>query len=96
MRPRFESRHFLVASARHVFQKAIIAQVLSLINLLAFGSTFVMQWWIGVAIQRFPTDALGHYPIQAYRAVLLVTAVATLASFLWYLPLARAQTGKRP
>lgn len=48
---------------------------------------------MGLIIATFPMDLLGHYPPQAYRTVMLVTAVGTLITFIAYLPLTRARSG---
>jgi predicted MFS family arabinose efflux permease len=79
----------LVSHARRVFPSRWTGQVLSLVNLAAFGGIFLFQWGSGVLIDRFPVDAAGHYSPQAYTTMLAICAVAYLAAFLWYLPTTR-------
>jgi predicted MFS family arabinose efflux permease len=79
----------LVGHARRVFPSRWTGQVLSLVNLAAFGGIFLFQWGSGVLIDRFPIDPAGHYSSQAYTTMLAISALAYLAAFLWYLPTTR-------
>ena len=61
------------------------------INLFAIGGTFLLQWWMGLIVGLFPTDAAGAYPPAAYTAALLFTGIGTTLTLLWYLPMLRVK-----
>jgi nitrate/nitrite transporter NarK len=76
----------LLTQPRLIFPLAITGQATTAINLFAIGGTFLIQWWMGLIIDRFPvTD--GHYPPLAYSAALFVTASGMFATLMYYLPL---------
>jgi predicted MFS family arabinose efflux permease len=79
----------LMVHARHIFPATITGQAVTAVNFFGIGGTFLLQWWIGLIIGAFPADAARHYPPQAYTSALLFTAVGTLLTLIWYLPLAR-------
>ncbi len=79
----------LLAHARHAFPAAITGQAVTAVNLFGIGGTFVLQWAMGLIIGTWNADAAGHYPPEAYTAVLACTAVGAALTLLWYLPLAR-------
>lgn len=87
----------LLVQPRLVFPTHLTGRAVTATNLFAIGGTFLLQWWMGLIIGRFPADAAGHYPPGAYAAALLFTAAGTLAVLLWYLPMLRADgAGARP
>jgi MFS family permease len=83
----------IVTQARQIFPLTITGKAVTAINLFAIGGTFLLQWWMGLIIGFFPTDAAGAYPPQAYTAALLFTGLGTTVTLLWYLPMLRV---KRP
>jgi predicted MFS family arabinose efflux permease len=80
----------MMAQTRRLFPLNMTGQAVTAANLFAIGGTFLLQWWMGLIIGAFPATA-GHYPPIAYSTALLLTAVGTLATLLWYAPLAREQ-----
>ncbi len=80
----------LLAQPRLVFPVAITGQATTATNVFAIGGTFIIQWVMGIVVDRFPSDELGHYPPAAYTSALLFTAIGTLAVLVFYLPLLRA------
>jgi predicted MFS family arabinose efflux permease len=76
----------LLTQARRLFPETLTGQVLSMLNLLGFGGAFLLQWWIGVVVDRFPSTAAGHYEPQAYTVVLLFLMAISILSFTLYLP----------
>lgn len=79
----------LMAHARQVFPPAMTGQAVAAANFFGIGGTFLLQWWLGRIIGRFPTTTAGHYQPAAYTVAFLVTAIATLLALAWYLPLTR-------
>jgi hypothetical protein len=63
-------------------------RVVSAVNLFGIAGVFVLQWLIGLVVDRFPIDAAGHYPPRAYTAAFLITTAGALLALIWYLPLA--------
>ena len=79
----------IVTQARQIFPLYMTGKAVSAINLFAIGGTFLLQWWMGLIIGRFPANAVGAYPPAAYTAALLVTGIGTTLTLLWYLPMLR-------
>lgn len=79
----------IVTQARKIFPLHMTGKAVSAINLFAIGGTFLLQWWMGLIIGLFPTDAAGAYPPQAYTAALVVMGIGTTLTLLWYLPMLR-------
>ena len=79
----------LLAHIRQVFPASITGQAVTAVNLFGIGGTFLLQWLMGVIIGSFTTNTAGHYPPQAYASALLITAVASSLTLVWYLPLLR-------
>jgi predicted MFS family arabinose efflux permease len=79
----------LVAHTRSVFPATMTGQALSMVNLFAFGGTFLLQLLMGVIIGAFPLDASGHYSSDSYATALIFTLIGSLLTFIWYLPLGR-------
>ncbi len=82
----------LLAHARVVFPPQMTGRVVSTVNLFGIAGVFLLQWLVGLIVDRFPANAAGHYPPQAYTAAFLVTVAGTLLALVWYLPLARRGT----
>jgi hypothetical protein len=66
-------------------------QALSLVNLMGFAGTFLLQWWMGEIVAIFPGEVIGHYLPQAYTLALGITTIGSVLTLLWYLPLIRSQ-----
>jgi predicted MFS family arabinose efflux permease len=79
----------LLAHARQVFPPAITGQAVTAVNLFGIGGTFLIQWILGLVIGAFPVDAAGHYPPAAHSTALLITAIGTTLTLVWYMPLVR-------
>jgi MFS family permease len=79
----------IAAQARRIFPLHMTGRAMSAVNLFAIGGTFLLQWWTGLIIGMFPTDAAGRYPPDAYSAALVFTGVGTVIALFWYLPLLR-------
>lgn len=80
----------LLAQARFVFPSSLAGRSLTAVNVFGLSGTFVLQWVMGVIIGAFPADLRGHYPPQAYSAAFAFTALGTLVTLLWYLPMMRS------
>jgi predicted MFS family arabinose efflux permease len=80
----------MMAQTRRLFPLSMTGQAVSAANLFGIGGTFLLQWWMGLIIGAFPATE-GRYPPVAYSTALLFTAIGTLATLVWYAPLARKQ-----
>lgn len=79
----------LLAQIRAVFPAQMSGRAATAVNMFGFGGTALLQWWMGLIIGAFASDAQGHYPALAYSAAFLFTAIGSGAALLWYVPLAR-------
>lgn len=79
----------LLAHARLAFPLALTGRAVTAVNLFGISGAFLLQWWMGMIVGAFPSDAAGHYPPGAYSAAFLFTAAGTLATLALYAPLAR-------
>ncbi|MEZ4726716.1 MAG: MFS transporter [Caldilineaceae bacterium] len=86
----------LMAQARQFFPLHMTGKAVTAVNTFGIGGTFILQWLMGVIINRFPADSAGHYPPQAYTTALLVTATGSLLAYLWYLPLIQIKQSTTP
>jgi predicted MFS family arabinose efflux permease len=77
----------LLAHARQVFPPTMTGQAVTAVNLFGIGGTFLIQWLLGVVIGAFAIDAAGRYPPLAHSTALLITAVGTTLTLMWYMPL---------
>jgi MFS family permease len=74
----------LLSQARQLFPMTLTGRAVSATNLFGFAGTFVLQWAIGVILNRFSVDSVGRYPALAYSTAFVITAAGTLAALLWY------------
>jgi nitrate/nitrite transporter NarK len=81
----------LLTQARKLFPSHMTGQALSLVNLMGFAGTFLLQWWMGEIVAIFPGEVAGHYLPQAYTLALGITTAGSVLTLLWYLPLIRPQ-----
>ncbi len=86
----------LLAQARFVFPPSLIGRGVTAVNVFGLAGTFLLQWGMGLIVGAFPADVQGHYPPQAYSVAFAFTAVGTLLTLLWYLPMARGNDAHRP
>ena len=82
----------LLAQTRMVFPLSMTGKAVTAVNVFAIGGTFVLQWWTGLVIGFFPTDAAGHYPPVAYSVALVLTATGALVALIWYRPMTKNLT----
>jgi hypothetical protein len=57
-------------------------QALSLVNLMGFAGTFLLQWWMGEIVAIFPGEVIGHYLPQAYTLALGITTIVSVLTLL--------------
>lgn len=82
-------------SAQH-FPKDSVGRANSAFNLLHFIAAFSVQSLFGTIVARWPRDALGHYPPEAYKAAILCLAAVQLVALLWFLQPVREAGAGRP
>jgi predicted MFS family arabinose efflux permease len=64
------------------FPREFAARANGALNLLHFGSAFLIQYGIGLVIEHWPSQN-GHYPIAAYQCAFGLSAVLQLAALAW-------------
>jgi hypothetical protein len=79
----------LLAQTRFIFPPSLSGRGVTAVNVFGLSGTFVLQWVMGVVVGAFPADGQGHYPPQAYSLAFAITALGTLLTLLWYLPMMR-------
>lgn len=79
----------LLAQTRFIFPPSLSGRGVTAVNVFGLTGTFVLQWLMGLVVGAFPADGYGHYPPQAYSLAFALTAVGTLATLMWYLPMIR-------
>lgn len=67
------------------FAQELIGRANGALNVLHFAFAFAFQGIFGWAISHWPRDGGGHYPADAYKAVLLLTITLQLLALLWFL-----------
>jgi hypothetical protein len=71
------------------FVKEVAGRANAALNLLHIGGAFALQSGIGLIIQAWPADAVGHYPAAAYAAAFLAAIVLQAACLMWFVISAR-------
>jgi len=79
----------MLAQVRGLFPPHMSGRAITAVNMFGFAGTALLQWWMGLIINRFAPDAQGHYPPAAYAAAFLFTAVCTALALAWYATLLR-------
>lgn len=77
------------AQLRQIFPPEITGQALSTANLFMFAGIFLLQWFLGVIIERFEANELGVYPPTAYSTAFFLTAFLCLLAIFIYYPLVK-------
>jgi sugar phosphate permease len=73
-----------MAQLKMIFPPQMLGTVLTCFNLFGIGGAAVLQFTMGMIIERFPT--VGHsYPIQAYRQAFYLLLAGMVLSFILYL-----------
>jgi MFS family permease len=78
----------LIAHGRSILPAHLTGRGMTLFNIGSIGGTFVVQLVSGALIDLYPATN-GVYPLEAYRLVFAVQAVATAAACVTYLRMAR-------
>lgn len=79
----------LITQARALFPSHMAGRASTACNLLGFGGSALMQWFLGIFVGFFAVQ--GIIPAYAYRAMFLVVAIVLLIGLVAYLPLLRRQ-----
>ncbi len=82
------------AQIRLLYPLELIGRASSAANFFVFAGVFTVQWLFGLLLDRYPTDAAGHYPPAAYSTSFWVIVVAALAAAVFYWPLLRRKEGR--
>jgi predicted MFS family arabinose efflux permease len=78
----------MLAQVRTLFAPHMSGRAITAVNMFGFAGTALLQWWMGLIINSFAPDAQGHYPLAAYTAAFVFTAVGTALALAWYATLA--------
>jgi MFS family permease len=66
------------------FPKQIAGKANAALNVLHIGGAFLIQTVIGVILDQWPRDALGHYPSRAYAVAFGLVVFLQLAALIWF------------
>jgi nitrate/nitrite transporter NarK len=81
----------LVAQPRQLFALHLLGRALTAVTIFAIGGTFIIQWVMGLIINTYTPDVLGHYPPQAHSTALAFTASGMFLALIWYLPMLKRE-----
>jgi predicted MFS family arabinose efflux permease len=67
------------------FSSTVAGRLSTTLNFFMFGLGFVLQWGIGVMVNRYPTNVPGRYAQSGYEAAFLVVAAIEALVIVWTL-----------
>jgi MFS family permease len=70
--------------SRH-FPPNMTGRATTALNSFFFVGAFLVQFMIGVVIDRFPATEPGHYPVVAYQLAFAAMIAVQLLGWLWCL-----------
>lgn len=77
------------------FPAEVRGRLSTTLNFLMFGLGFLLQWCIGLVVNRFPTGAVGRYLPQGYETAFLIMAAIQIVIIAWtFFALNKAEPGK--
>jgi predicted MFS family arabinose efflux permease len=79
----------------HYFPLALAGRVNTALNSLVFASAFVVQWAVGVLIDRWPTTAVGYDP-RGYLSGFGLFLAIQFSAWIWMLVRARRDVPRPP
>lgn len=89
--------NLVFAALTPCFPSAVSGRLSTTLNFFMFGLGFVLQWGIGVIVNRYPTEVAGRYAAQGYESAFLAIALLEAAVIVWTLfALPRALKRARP
>jgi predicted MFS family arabinose efflux permease len=65
------------------FPVGVAGRLSTIINFMMFGLGFVLQWCIGLIVNRYPTETPGRYAVAGYETAFLLVFVIELALLVW-------------
>jgi MFS family permease len=69
------------------FPEELAGRVLTALNIMTLGSSFLVQWLMGVIVDFWPRHADGTYPAVAYQAAFgTVAALHVVSTLVYFLP----------
>jgi predicted MFS family arabinose efflux permease len=67
------------------FPSAVAGRLSTIINFMMFGLGFLVQWCIGLIVNKFPTEAPGRYAPAGYETAFMIVAAIEVAIIVWTL-----------
>jgi hypothetical protein len=65
------------------FPAAVAGRLSTTLNFIMFGLGFLLQWGIGVIVNRYPTDTPGRYAQAGYENAFMTVALIELVVIVW-------------
>ncbi|MCS6996531.1 MAG: MFS transporter [Casimicrobiaceae bacterium] len=62
---------------------AVVGRLVTTINFTMFFGSFLLQWGMGLVINRFPTAQLGRYEPEGYAAAFGLLLLIEIPAFAW-------------
>lgn len=66
-----------------MFPASVRGRLSTTLNFLMFGLGFLLQWGIGLVVNRFPTGETGRYAAQGYETAFAIMAVIQAVIIVW-------------
>jgi MFS family permease len=66
-----------------MFPAEVRGRLSTTLNFLMFGLGFLLQWGIGLVVNRFPTSEVGRYAAQGYETAFTLMAVIQVVIIVW-------------
>jgi predicted MFS family arabinose efflux permease len=77
------------------FPAAVAGRLSTTINFFMFGLGFVLQWCIGLVVNKFPSSTAGRYLPEGYERAFMIVVLIELAIVIWtFVALPRALRSK--
>jgi predicted MFS family arabinose efflux permease len=65
------------------FPPGVAGRLSTIINFMMFGLGFVLQWCIGLIVNRYPTDMPGRYAAAGYETAFMLVFAIELVLLVW-------------
>ncbi len=79
------------------FPASVAGRLVTTINFLMFGTSFLLQWSMGIVINQFPAAVQGRYLAEGYETAFLLLGLVQVVVLIWTLAaLRRLNRAVRP
>jgi hypothetical protein len=65
------------------FPTSVVGRLVTTMNFLMFGTSFLLQWGMGIVINQFPAATQGRYLASGYESAFLLMAILQVTTLIW-------------